>query len=90
MERGRLVVLERLADFLEFAEVMALDALTRDESCGCHLREEHQTEENEAKRDDENFCYAAAWEFSGIEKAPVLHKETLAFENVKLAQRSYK
>jgi succinate dehydrogenase / fumarate reductase flavoprotein subunit len=80
----------RLADFLEFAEVMALDALTRDESCGCHLREEHQTEENEAKRDDENFCHVAAWEYAGFNNEPKFHKEPLVFENVELSQRSYK
>jgi succinate dehydrogenase / fumarate reductase flavoprotein subunit len=80
----------RLADFLEFAEVMALDALTRDESCGCHLREEHQTEESEAKRDDEKFCHVAAWEYTGFDNEPKFHKEPLVFENVELSQRSYK
>jgi len=80
----------RVADYLEFAEVMALDALQRDESCGCHLREEHQTEENEAKRDDENFCHVAAWEYAGYGNAPKFHKEPLTFENVELTQRSYK
>jgi len=80
----------RLADFLEFAEVMALDALERDESCGCHLREEHQTEENEAQRDDANFCHVAAWEYDGYGNAPKFHKEPLVFENVALTQRSYK
>ena len=80
----------RLADYMEFAEVMALDALTRDESCGCHLREEHQTEENEAKRDDENFCHVSAWEYTGFGSEPTLHKEPLVFENVELSQRSYK
>jgi succinate dehydrogenase / fumarate reductase flavoprotein subunit len=80
----------RLADFLEFAEVMAIDALERDESCGCHLREEHQTEENEAKRDDENYCHVAAWEYTGYGNAPKFHKEPLVFENVELTQRSYK
>ncbi len=80
----------RLADYLEFAEVMALDALTRDESCGCHLREEHQTEENEALRDDENFCHAAVWEYTGYGSEPAFHKEPLVFENVELSQRSYK
>jgi succinate dehydrogenase / fumarate reductase flavoprotein subunit len=80
----------RLADFLEFAEVMALDALERDESCGCHLREEHQTEENEAKRDDDNYCHVAAWEYDGYGKTPKFHKEPLVFENVALTQRSYK
>jgi succinate dehydrogenase / fumarate reductase flavoprotein subunit len=80
----------RLADFLEFAEVMALDALERDESCGCHLREEHQTEENEAKRDDDNYCHVAAWEYDGYGNTPKFHKEPLVFENVELTQRSYK
>ena len=79
----------RLADFFELAELMARDALHREESCGGHFREEYQTEEGEAKRDDEHFAYAAAWEFkSGAE--PVLHKEALTFEYVKPAQRSYK
>jgi len=81
---------DRLADYLEFAEVMALDALERDESCGCHLREEHQTEESEAKRDDENYCHVAAWEYAGYANAPKFHKEPLVFENVELTQRSYK
>ncbi|MCA9320188.1 MAG: FAD-binding protein, partial [Planctomycetes bacterium] len=80
----------RVADFLEFAELFALDALHREESCGGHFREEHQTEEGEARRDDENFCYAAAWDFQGVGKKPTLHKEPLVFENVKLTQRSYK
>ncbi len=80
----------RLADFLEFAEVMATDALHREESCGGHFRTEHQTDDGEAMRDDENFCYTAAWEFKGAGKAPELHKEPLKFENVKLAVRSYK
>ena len=80
----------RVADFLEFAELMCIDALTREESCGCHFREEHQTEENEAKRDDENFCYAAAWEHAGEGKPATLHKESLEFKSVKLTTRSYK
>jgi succinate dehydrogenase / fumarate reductase flavoprotein subunit len=80
----------RVADFLEFGELMLIDALNRQESCGGHFNEAFQTDENEALRDDENFCYAAAWEYTGPEKAPVLHKEPLKFENVKLAQRSYK
>ncbi|MFZ0452956.1 MAG: fumarate reductase/succinate dehydrogenase flavoprotein subunit [Ignavibacteriaceae bacterium] len=80
----------RVADFLELAELMALDALDRNESCGGHFREEFQTEENEAKRDDENYAYAAAWEFKGIENQPELHKENLEFEYVHLTQRSYK
>jgi succinate dehydrogenase / fumarate reductase flavoprotein subunit len=80
----------RVADFLEFAELMCRDALHREESCGGHFRAEHQTEDGEAKRDDERFCYVAAWEYAGAETAPVLHKEALAFEYVQLATRSYK
>ena len=79
----------RVADFIDFAELLALDALERKESCGGHFREEYQ-EDGEAKRDDENFCYVAAWEYQGQGKAPVLHKEELKFENIKLATRSYK
>lgn len=80
----------RVADFLEFAELMAIDALHREESCGGHFRIEHQTPDGEAKRDDENFCYVAAWQYRGDDKAPELHKEPLVFENVKLTVRSYK
>jgi len=80
----------RVADFLEFGELMCKDALHRQESCGGHFNEEYQTEENEALRDDENFCYVAAWEHTGDESEPNLHKEPLVFENVKLTQRSYK
>ncbi len=80
----------RVADFLEFAELLCHDALNREESCGGHFREEHQTEEGEAKRDDDRFAYVAAWEFTGVGSAPRLHKEPLAFEHVPLAQRSYK
>ncbi len=80
----------RVADFLEFGELMCLDALEREESCGGHFREEHRTEEGEAKRDDQNFAHVAAWEFKGVGEKPVLHKEPLSFESVKLAQRSYK
>ncbi|MEM1023237.1 MAG: fumarate reductase/succinate dehydrogenase flavoprotein subunit [Myxococcota bacterium] len=80
----------RVADFLEFAELMATDALHRDESCGGHFREEHQTPEGEAKRNDEDFCYVAAWEHQGVGERPTLHKEDLDFEYVKLTQRSYK
>jgi succinate dehydrogenase / fumarate reductase flavoprotein subunit len=79
----------RVADFLEFAELMCRDALHREESCGCHFREEYQTPEGEAKRDDERFGYVAAWEFTGVGKPPVLHTEPLAFEAVHLVQRSY-
>jgi len=80
----------RVADFLEFGELMIIDALNRKESCGCHFNEAYQTEENEAKRDDDNFKYVATWEFKGDEKEPILHKEHLTFENVELTQRSYK
>ena len=80
----------RVADFLEFAEVLALDALHREESCGGHFREESQTPEGEAKRDDEKFCYVGAWEYRGDGVKPELSKEPLAFENVHLATRSYK
>jgi succinate dehydrogenase / fumarate reductase flavoprotein subunit len=80
----------RVADFLELGELMAEDALHRRESCGGHFREESQTDENEAKRDDENFAYVAAWEFKGEGQKPEMHKESLVFENVKLTQRSYK
>lgn len=80
----------RLADFLELGELMALDALERKESCGGHFREEYQTEDNEAKRDDENFAHAAVWEYTGANSSPIRHREELQFENVKLATRSYK
>ncbi len=80
----------RVADFLEFAELMVYDALTRDESCGCHFREEHQTPEGEALRDDEHFAYVSAWEYRGVGETPVLNKEPLSFETVHLSQRSYK
>ena len=80
----------RVADFMELAELMCRDALARDESCGCHFRPEHTTEEGEAKRDDENFQYVAAWEFKGVGQEPALHKEMLEFEFVKPTQRSYK
>ena len=80
----------RVADFLEFAELMCTDALHRDESCGGHFREEHQTADGEALRDDERFAYVAAWEFCGVGNAPKLSKEPLVFENVQLTQRSYK
>jgi succinate dehydrogenase / fumarate reductase flavoprotein subunit len=80
----------RVADFLEFGELMVRDALTREESCGGHFREEHQTPEGEAKRDDEKFCHAAAWEWKGEGQAPVRHVEPLTLEYVHPAQRSYK
>ena len=80
----------RVADFLELGELMCLDALHRDESCGGHFREEFQTEDGEALRDDEHFAYVAAWEYKGPDRTPELHKEPLEFEYVHLAQRSYK
>ncbi len=80
----------RVADFLEFAELLTRDALYRNESCGGHFRVEHQMPDGEAKRDDENFCHAAAWEFKGVNAEPELHIEPLKFENVHLAIRSYK
>ncbi len=80
----------RVADFLEFAEVMAYDALDRDESCGAHYRVEHTTDEGEAKRNDEDYSYVAVWEFNGVGEKPTLHKEQLEFEYVTPSQRSYK
>ncbi len=80
----------RVADFLELGELFAKDALHRNESCGGHFREEYQTPDGEAQRDDENFAYVAAWEYKGNPSDAVLHKEPLSFENVKLVQRSYK
>ena len=80
----------RVADFLELGELMARDALHRDESCGAHFREEFQTEEGEALRRDEEYTYVAAWEFTGDAASPALHKETLSFEAVDLSTRSYK
>ncbi|MFL5812813.1 MAG: fumarate reductase/succinate dehydrogenase flavoprotein subunit [Bdellovibrionia bacterium] len=85
-----LEVAGRVADFLELGELMARDALNRSESCGGHFREESQTPEGEALRDDANYSYVAAWEYKGEGQEPVLHKEPLVFENIKLAQRSYK
>ena len=80
----------RVADFLEFGELMVHDALNRNESCGGHFRTEYQTEDHEAKRNDEDYAYVAAWEFKGVGEEPELHKEPLQFENVELAVRSYK
>ena len=80
----------RVADFLELGELMCLDALHRTESCGGHFREESQTPDGEALRDDEKFAYVAAWQYAGEGKIPILNKEPLVFENVKLSQRSYK
>lgn len=80
----------RVADFFELAELMCYDALDREESCGGHFREEHQTPGGEAKRDDENYSYVAAWDYQGPGETPILHKEPLEFDYVKLTQRSYK
>ncbi len=80
----------RVADFLEFGELMIIDALARQESCGGHFNEEFQTDENEALRDDDNFCHVAAWGYTGENQEPEIHKEDLVFENVQLTQRSYK
>ena len=80
----------RLADFLEFADIMILDALARRESCGCHFNEAFQTEDHEARRDDENMCHVAVWEYAGEGQEPIFHTEPLVFENVKLVTRSYK
>ena len=80
----------RVADFLELGELFAKDALHREESCGGHFREEHQSAEGEAERDDENFSYVAAWEYKGKPREAVLHKEPLVYENIKMVTRSYK
>jgi succinate dehydrogenase / fumarate reductase flavoprotein subunit len=80
----------RLADSLEFAELMIHDALNRAESCGGHFREESQTEEGEARRDDDGFSHVSVWEYDGADTMPKFHKEPLVFENVELSQRSYK
>jgi succinate dehydrogenase / fumarate reductase flavoprotein subunit len=80
----------RVADFMEFGELMCLDALTREESAGGHFRTEHQTDDGEAQRDDENYCHVSAWEYTGYGQKPNEHREPLVFENVKLAVRSYK
>jgi succinate dehydrogenase / fumarate reductase, flavoprotein subunit len=79
-----------VADFMELAELMCLDALERRESCGGHFREEHQTEDGEALRDDQNFCHVAAWEYQGDDQRPRRHVEPLSFEYVPLTTRSYK
>jgi succinate dehydrogenase / fumarate reductase flavoprotein subunit len=80
----------RVADFLELGELLCWDALERDESCGCHFREEHQTEDGEAKRNDKDFSHVAVWEHAGVEKKPIRHVEPLSFEAIPLQQRSYK
>jgi succinate dehydrogenase / fumarate reductase flavoprotein subunit len=80
----------RVADFLEFAELMCLDALDRNESCGAHFRLEHQTKDGESLRDDDHYCHVATWAYTGPCTPPNLIKEPLSFEYVKLSQRSYK
>ena len=81
---------QRVADFLELGELMCRDALAREESCGCHLREEYQTSEGEALRNDDQFCHVAAWQFQGLDAEPTRHQEDLIFEEVRLVERSYK
>jgi succinate dehydrogenase / fumarate reductase flavoprotein subunit len=80
----------RIADYFDFAQLMVHDAHERKESCGGHFREESQTDEGEAQRDDKNYCHVAAWQFNGVNRKPTLHKEELVFENIALSQRSYK
>jgi succinate dehydrogenase / fumarate reductase flavoprotein subunit len=80
----------RVADFLELGELLCWDALQRNESCGGHFREEFQTPDGEAMRNDDAYCYAAAWEYKGPNVRQVLHREALTFEHVHLTQRSYK
>ena len=80
----------RVADFIEIGELMARDALHREESCGGHFREEYQTGEGEALRNDKDFTYVAAWEYKGESKKHELHKEALVFENIEVKQRDYK
>jgi len=80
----------RVADFFELGELMMREALEREESCGGHFREEYQTKEGEARRDDENYAFASTWEFKGVDRPPILHKEDLDFKTVTPTQRSYK
>ena len=80
----------RVADFMEFGELMVKDAIERRESCGCHFNTAYQTEDHEALRDDQNFCHVSAWEYTGPDTDPIHHREPLYFENVELTQRSYK
>jgi len=80
----------RVGDYLELAQLLAIDALDRNESCGGHFREEYQTPDGEALRNDDDYAYVAAWEYTGHPEAPTLHKEPLTFDYVHLAQRSYK
>jgi succinate dehydrogenase / fumarate reductase flavoprotein subunit len=79
-----------VADFINLAQLMARDALQREESCGSHFREEHQTPDGEAQRNDDNFAVVLVWEYRGEGQVPQLHQEDLAFENMQLTQRSYK
>ena len=81
---------DRVADFMEFGELLARDALVREESCGGHFRVEYQTSDGEAKRNDAKFCHVAAWEYAGDGKMPIRNEEPLTFETVKLVERSYK
>ena len=93
MRCGGLQALEkagRVADFLEFAELLVQDARAREESCGAHFRAEYQTPAGEARRDDEHFSFVSAWEYVGAGRPPLLHREPLTFEAVHFAQRSYK
>jgi succinate dehydrogenase / fumarate reductase flavoprotein subunit len=87
---GELQKASRLADFIELGELMAIDALHREESCGGHFREEYQTGEGEALRNDKDFTYVAAWEYNGEDKDPSLHKEDLDFQYIEVKQRNYK
>ncbi len=80
----------RVSDFMEFGELLARDALEREESCGGHFRSEYQTADGEAQRDDANFCHVAAWEYAGPDRTPIRNEEPLTFETVKLVERSYK
>ena len=80
----------RVADFLEFGELLCRDALARRESCGGHFRTEYQTDDGEARRDDENFSHVAAWEYQGDDRPPIRHEEPLVYEEIKMSQRSYK
>jgi succinate dehydrogenase / fumarate reductase flavoprotein subunit len=80
----------RVADFLEFGELLAMDALARNESCGGHFREEYQTKDNDTQRDDQNFSHVAAWQYAGPEQPAVRHIEPLEFTEIHLSQRSYK
>jgi succinate dehydrogenase / fumarate reductase flavoprotein subunit len=80
----------RVADFLEFAELLCLDALTRAESCGGHFREEFQTSDGEALRNDDAYAHVSAWEYQGEDRSPLMHKEPLVYEELQMSQRSYK